>query len=192
MNICPLVKHLTSLSAALLISSCAAADHGHRHGHHHDRHTHVIYESDSQYGRVLDARPVYRQVVVEVPSQSCRVHTVAHEQHRRNGDSFTGTVVGGLVGAAIGHELGNGRGAATAAGGLIGATIGNDAASSHSRHVKYYDEEVCSTRYHTEYENRLIGYDVSYSYRGRIYQTRTDRHPGDSIEIESDRRRYRD
>jgi uncharacterized protein YcfJ len=28
-----------------------------------------------------------------------------------------------------------------------------------------------------------VGYDVSYSYHGHIYQTRTDRHPGDRIVV---------
>jgi uncharacterized protein YcfJ len=111
------------------------------------------------------------------------VETIAREDRRRSGDSFGGTVVGGLVGAAIGHEIGNGRGAATAVGGLIGASIGNDAARG-SRTVSYRDEEVCRQSYRTEYEQRIVGYDVSYSYQGRIYQTRTDHHPGDRIALD--------
>jgi len=175
------VRSVLALSMSMFVAGCASADHGYRH-HNHDEYsyttTYNTYE-DSDYGRVVDARPIYRQVAIEVPSESCRVQTVAHE--RRNGDSFAGTVVGGLVGAAIGHELGNGRGSATAVGGLIGASIGNDAGSE--RTVRYRDEEVCRTQYRTQYEQRIIGYDVSYSYNGRIYQTRTDRHPGDRIAV---------
>lgn len=170
-----------AMSVGLLLSTSAFADRGYRHHHYDDDdYAYATYEDD--YGRVLDTRPIYQRVAIDVPHESCGVQTVVHEERRRNGDSFAGTVMGGLVGAAIGHELGNGRGAATAAGGLIGASIGNDA-SRDSHVVSYRDQEVCHTRYYTEYEERLVGYDVSYSYHGRIYQTRTNRHPGDRIAI---------
>ena len=174
------VRSILAISMSMFVAGCASADHGYRR-HYQDDYAYSTYDAHDygDYGRVVDARPIYRQVAIEVPRESCRVQTVAHE--RRSGDSFGGTVMGGLVGAAIGHELGNGRGSATAVGGLIGASIGNDASSN--RTVRYRDEEVCSTQYRTEYEQRIIGYDVSYSYNGRIYQTRTDSHPGDRIAV---------
>jgi len=172
------VNTILALTIGMLTASCASADHGHRR-HNQEIYASYDYNVYSDFGRVVAARPIYRQVAIEVPRESCRVQTVARQS--RSGDSFGGTVVGGLVGAAIGHELGNGRGAATAVGGLIGASIGNDAGSRST--VRYRDEEVCRTQYRTEYEQRIVGYDVSYSYQGRIYQTRTDRHPGDRISI---------
>lgn len=183
-----LTRTLLAVSMSMLVTNSALAD-NYRH-HHHHAHTEVmIYEqarySDDDYdnyGQVLNARPVYESVAIDVPQESCHVETVAREKRYRNGDSFGSTVVGGLIGAAIGHEIGNGRGGATAVGGLIGATIGNDA-SRGSRVVSYRDREVCGTDYRTEYENRIVGYDVSYRYQGRVYQTRTDRHPGDRIPV---------
>ena len=176
---------LAVLSVGIFATNSAIAEHKHKHHRHHN-HEYVYvqetYHEHSNYGRVLDADPIYQRVAIEVPQESCHVETVAREERRRGGDSFAGTVVGGLVGAAIGHEVGHGRGGATAVGGLIGATIGNDA-SRGSRVVSYRDREVCNTRYRTEYENRIVGYDVSYRYRGRILQTRTERHPGDRILI---------
>ena len=191
-----LLRSLLGVGLGMLIASSASAD---RYGHHHRDDvyttTYISYDSprrdydspryDDDYGRVIEARPIYQRVAVDVPRESCGVRTVAYEERRRSGDSFTGTVLGGLVGAAIGHELGNGRGAATAAGGLIGASIGNDA-SRGGRAVSYRDQEVCSTRYRTEYQERIVGYDVSYSYHGRVYQTQTDRHPGDRIAVAVD------
>ncbi|HOY24190.1 MAG TPA: glycine zipper 2TM domain-containing protein [Cellvibrio sp.] len=176
------VNTVLAITMGVFMASCASADHGHRRHHqYHHATTYLGYDYNSygDYGRVLNTRPIYRQVAVEVPRESCHVQTVARE--RRSGDSFGGTVVGGLVGAAIGHELGNGRGSATAVGGLIGASIGNDAGSR--RTVRYRDEEVCRTQYRTEYEQRIVGYDVSYSYQGRVYKTQTDRHPGDRISV---------
>ncbi len=187
-----LIRTLLGLSIGMLAANSAFAEHRH---HHHD----IVYEraiypepegysepenysEQENYGRVIDARPIYQSVAVEIPQESCRVETIAHQERGRNGDSFAGTVMGGLVGAAIGHQIGHGRGGATAVGGLIGASIGNDA-SRGSRAVTYRDQEVCDTHYRTEYENRIVGYDVSYSYQGRVYQTRTNRHPGDRIAV---------
>jgi uncharacterized protein YcfJ len=187
------VGFMMALSIGTLVANGAAADREHRRGHHHHEQEYRRYSDTNydDYGRVINARPIYQTVTIEVPNESCRVQTVEHYE-RRGGDSFTGTLVGGLVGAAIGHELGHGRGQATAVGGIIGATIGNDA-NRGSRVVRYRDQEVCNTYYRTEYENRIVGYDVSYSYGGRIYQTRTDRHPGDSIPVAVDvRADYRD
>lgn len=177
------ISAVLGASLSMLLANSALADHRHYDRHQSRGHSHyqVYQESYNDYGRVIRARPIYQRVAIDIPRESCRVQTYAQET-RRGGDSFTGTVVGGLVGAAIGHEIGNGRGGATAVGGLIGASIGNDAGKQ--RVVRYRDEEVCSTRYRTEYEQQLVGYDVSYSYLGRIYQTRTDRHPGDRIVVD--------
>ena len=181
-----IVRSILAVSMSMFVAGFAFADHDHRHHHHHgDTYVYAVYGENSydDYGRVVDARPIYRQVAVDVPRERCGMRTIATEERSRGGDSFAGTVVGGLVGAAIGHEIGHGRGSATAVGGLIGASIGNDA-SKGSRTVRYRDEEVCHTEYRTEYEQRIVGYDVSYSYQGRIYQTQTERHPGDRIAVD--------
>lgn len=187
------------ISLGLAFSGFAQAGDGHRHGHkHHDRHhhqykrqhhhrhhhhsTHVVVYEDVAYAPVIAAHPIYRSVAVDVPVDSCHVETVAYRE-RRGGDSFGGTVVGGLIGAAIGHEIGHGSGHAAAAGGLIGASIGNDIGSGGRTVTRYEDREVCSIRYRTQYERRLVGYDVSYSYYGRVYHIETDRHPGDRIRV---------
>lgn len=181
------ISAVLGASISMLLANSALADHRHHDRHQHRGHSHhqvtTYYqvENYNDYGRVVSARPIYQRVAIDVPRESCHVQTYARES-RRGGDSFAGTVVGGLVGAAIGHEIGHGRGGATAVGGLIGASIGNDAGKQ--RVVSYRDEEVCNTRYRTEYEQQLVGYDVSYSYLGRIYQTRTDRHPGDRIVVD--------
>ncbi len=168
-------------SLSLVLANNALADRDHHKHHSKHKHQYGAYEY-SGYARVIDARPIYRRVAVEVPVESCRVETVAYRE-RRGGDSFGGTVMGGLIGAAIGKEIGH-SGHATAAGGLIGAAIGNDIAGGGHRVTRYEDREVCSHHYRTEYERELVGYDVSYSYDGRIYHTETRRHPGDRIPVD--------
>jgi uncharacterized protein YcfJ len=177
------IRIILSVSALFIANSTLAND-GYYHRGHHAYAQHYDHDRYDDYGRVIEARPIYQQVAIEVPRENCRTETFAQTERRSDDDSFAGTVIGGLVGAAIGHELGHGRGAATAAGGLIGATIGHDA--SGKRVVSYRDREVCRTHYRTEYENRIVGYDVSYSYQGRIYQTQTNNHPGDRIDVTVD------
>ncbi|ACE84613.1 glycine zipper 2TM domain-containing protein [Cellvibrio japonicus] len=180
-----LIIALASLGTAF--SRVALADHD--RGYHKQKHSHhyrervVVYERPIAYAPVVAARPIYRTVAVEVPVDTCRVETVAYRE-RRGGDSFGGTVVGGLIGAAIGYELGHSSGHAAAAGGVIGAAIGNSASGGGRTVTRYEDREVCQTRYRTEYERRLVGYDVSYSHNGRIYYTETTQHPGDRIRVD--------
>jgi len=183
----PLVLISAIASLSLVLANNAYADRDHHK--HHDRHYHHDTYAYDGYARVVAARPIYRSVAIEVPVESCQVETVAYRE-RRGGDSFGGTVVGGLIGAAIGKEIGH-SGHATAAGGLIGAAIGNDIARGGRSTTRYEDREVCRTAYRTEYQRELVGYDVSYSYDNRIYHTETRRHPGDRIAVDvSIRSRY--
>ncbi len=178
---------ISTLASSLLLANSALADrdhhhhkkHKHHHSHHYAHHNSYYVVEQPVYARVVSSRPIYRTVAVEVPVDSCHVETVAYSE-RRGGDSFKGTVVGGLIGAAIGKEIGN-SGGATAAGGLIGAAIGNDVASGSRRVTRYEDREVCNTRYRTEYERQLVGYDVTYHYEDRVYHTETRQHPGTRI-----------
>ena len=157
---------IAAFSAILGISSVANAD--------HNRHSY-------DYARVIDARPIYRTVTHRVPVEKCYVETVRVD-HRHNDDA---TLVGGLIGAAIGHNLGHGKhhkGARTVAGAIIGASIANSA-TRHNNHSEYRDVERCNTRYEIERHREVVGYDVTYRYRGETYRTRTDSHPGDRIRV---------
>lgn len=170
---------ISTLASSLLLANTALADRDrHHHKKHKHHHTYQVVEY-TEYARVVSSRPIYRTVAVEVPVESCRVETLAYRE-RQGGDSFKGTVVGGLIGAAIGKEIGH-SGGATAAGGLIGAAIGNDIGGGSRRVTRYEDREVCSTRYRTEYERQLVGYDVTYRYDDRMYRTETRQHPGARI-----------
>ncbi len=174
------VCKLLAISMSMVFVNSVSASHDSHYCHCDDKHHHSKHYTEryNGYGRVISARPIYQQIAIKMPRQACGLRTV-REDNYRNRDNFAGALVGGLVGAAIGHELGNGRSTATAVGGLIGASIGHNVQSE--RRVSYQDDEVCRTHYRTEYEQRIIGYDVRYDYQGRIYQTRTDRHPGERI-----------
>lgn len=170
-------------SIGLIASSFALADrgHGHHKHKHHRHHAHtVVYERPVVYARVVSTEPIYREVAVDVPYQSCGVERTSYRSASRR-DSATGAIVGGVIGAAIGHEVGGRHDAFF--GGLTGAQIGQDIAHAGGR-THYEDREVCRTAYHTEYRRELVGYDVGYSYNNRVYYTESSSHPGHSIRID--------
>ena len=134
------------------------------------------------YGEVLDARPIYRTTHRPRAQEVCWEEPV--EYYRRGHGSPAGTLVGALIGGVVGNQFGSGSGrrAATAAGVLIGAAAGNDA-SRRGGYVSRGYEQRCEIRRDWEPARDIVGYDVTYRYRGEIYQTRTDYDPGDSIRV---------
>ncbi|MEO0421897.1 MAG: glycine zipper 2TM domain-containing protein [Pseudomonadota bacterium] len=138
-----------------------------------------------EYARVVDVRPIVREVAVEYPVQDCWTEVVHHQPRRRGAPAAT--LAGGVIGGLVGNQFGSGRGntAATVVGGLLGATIANDVARNNRDRDRGYSEEVrrCETVSEVRYEERVEGYDVTYRYNGRTYQTRTQNHPGDRIAL---------
>jgi uncharacterized protein YcfJ len=177
------MKHSLSVRAyltagiALLVTSCATADH-HGARHYHGERTESDYGQYTQYARVISAYPVYERISLRRPVESCHFET--YETHHQG--SPGGIIVGGLIGATIGNGLSHGQGPATIMGQIVGEAIGSEVTRNNHR-VVYHEEKVCSTDYHRQYEERLVGYDVRYDYQGRIYQTRTKHHPGESIAL---------
>ena len=104
------------------------------------------------------------------------------------------TVIGGIVGAAIGSQVGGGsaRYATAAIGSMVGGMAGRQIYEAGQRErypVRSGTVRVCDPvpqggygSYRTA-DNRVAGYDVTYEYAGRQFQTRTDYHPGDTIRV---------
>ncbi|UTA46492.1 glycine zipper 2TM domain-containing protein [Simiduia sp. 21SJ11W-1] len=138
------------------------------------------------FAKVVSATPIYEQVAYTRPSRECWVETVAYErEHGGKSKSATPMLLGAVIGGAIGHAVGkNDRRSGTAIGAVLGGSIGNDMGKSR-RHssVEYRDEERCETRQVREYEERLMGYDVTYRYHGETYTTRMDHKPGKRLPV---------
>jgi uncharacterized protein YcfJ len=110
---------------------------------------------------------------------------------RQSRSSATGTILGTMIGAAVGHNVAKskrGQKVGRIAGAVLGASIGNDISNRRRSpgHIEYHNEERCETRHHTEYQDVVVGYDVSYQYHGRTYNTRMDEYPGDEIRVAVD------
>lgn len=120
---------------------------------------------------------------------------------RRGGETgrTIATVIGGIAGAVLGSKVGEGSGqyVGTAVGSMVGGMAGRSIydSSQRNRQVTRGTVTVCDpipvgsgdygSGYYSGSEN-LEGYDVTYEYAGRTYQTRTDYHPGDRIRVRVD------
>ena len=190
-------KVVTGLvSAGLLLGGQAAfADHG--YGNWKGQPSSGRY-SDYDYARVIDVDPIVRHVRVTVPKRECWTET-RYEEVSSGGPRPTAgsTILGGIIGAAIGNQIGRGDGrrVATVAGAVIGSAIGHDAADR--RNARYgngpvvtesrpYDAERCEVRYEDSYEDRVEGYRVTYEYNGRRQTTQLPYDPGDRIRVRVD------
>lgn len=139
------------------------------------------------YATVLEVEPITRLVQVTVPREECWREQVVHQEPARR-DSHTGTILGGIIGAAVGNELGHSKRnkqVGAVAGALLGASIGSDVSRPRHSSGRTYTtwEDRCKTIQETHQEERIDGYRVTYRYNGETYTTRTHRDPGDSLRV---------
>ena len=139
---------------------------------------------DYSYAPVVDVQPIYEQYQVPQDRQICgdqRGRQYPNRQQRSNGGgALFGAILGGVIGNKFGK--GNGRKASTAVGVMIGASIGSQA--SNNKHRYNNRRNSCYTQRDYITEERISGYEVSYDYNGRIYQTRMQNHPGEQVRIQ--------
>ena len=148
--------------ATLLATSVQAADYG---------DTAVVTQVNPRYE------------TVNMPRQQCQMYQETAPQER----SLMGPIVGGVAGAIIGSQVGGGKGRiATGAlgagvGAIVGDRIDNNNSGGATRQV-----ERCSQV--DSYQQIVRGYDVTYQYQNRTYQTIMQNYvkPGDAIRVRVD------
>jgi len=133
--------------------------------------------------RVLNSKPIYEVVRVNQPEERCWTERIHHRGGSRT-ESYTPTIAGAIVGGVVGNQFGHGRGkdAMTVAGVLLGGSIGNDLGKKPSRGY-VTNEQRCELVDHYREHEELVGYDVTYKYKGKVFHTRTDREPGKFIDV---------
>ncbi|MET0292683.1 MAG: glycine zipper 2TM domain-containing protein [Steroidobacteraceae bacterium] len=156
---------------------------------------HGFDNSRADYARVVDVQPLVERVRYREPVEQC--HEVARPE--RGADRTGATLLGGVLGAVVGHQIGSGDGrrVATIAGALVGGAMGNEAANRNDarryRDDPYYGERVryeqhCSVRDEVRYEERVRAYRVTYRYAGREYVTELPYDPGSRLRVAVDAR----
>jgi uncharacterized protein YcfJ len=129
-----------------------------------------------EVGTVVSSTPVIQQVAV--PRQFCNNQPVMVQPQTSGGGGLLGAIVGGVVGSTIGH--GGGRMAATGVGAVVGAIAGNNIEANGYRQGQMVP--TCTTE--TSYENRTVGYNVTYEYAGRQYTVQMPYDPGPTINLQ--------
>ena len=148
------------------------------------------------YATVIDAEPIFKTIRVKTPRKHCWQEEVAYETDYYNDRNYryanqhneTSTVLGGVIGAAIGNAVGHrkkNKQVGTVVGAVLGASIGNAVGSQRNRrtYVTYGTEERCEVIQETHTEERIVGYKVRYRYSNATYSTRTKVDPGDTIRV---------
>ena len=155
------------------------------------------------YAKVVDVAPIVESYQVNNPVEQCwdEKVPVRYSRHSERRDyrgrhkSPTGEILGAIIGGAIGNQFGSGRGkkVATAAGAVLGASVAHDV--KHAKRDKYrhgsrgYDRnryevvQRCEVRDSYTTEEQVVGYNVAYKYRGNVYHTEMNQHPGDKIKV---------
>jgi uncharacterized protein YcfJ len=141
------------------------------------------------YARVVRVQPRVEQV--RQPREECRTEYIQTPvQQRPQERSAGGAIVGGIAGALLGNQIGggSGRAAATAAGAIAGAVVGdrvdnNNRPAPVNQYGQVQEQAVRQCRVVDAWEDRTVGYDVTYDYRGRNYTSVMDRDPGQRVRL---------
>lgn len=147
-----------------------------------------LANSHTDYAKVTHVSPIYETITIREPHKQCHLEERVVRHHSQR--SATPTIVGALIGGAIGNKLGHNK-SNKRVGAIAGAILGGSIASDYSRNNRQQQhhtktERVCNTTHSTRYEKQVTGYDVNYKYRGRTYSTVTHTHPGDRLQVAVD------
>lgn len=137
------------------------------------------------YADVLRVDPIYETVRVEQPREECYDAGVTRQGGRYE-NTTTGTIVGALIGGALGNQVGKGDGrkAATIAGAVIGGAVGREADANDNPSGSYRGTETRCRVVDSGYdERRIVGYDVEYRYRGEVFFSRLGYDPGEKLRV---------
>jgi uncharacterized protein YcfJ len=137
--------------------------------------------------RVLESTPIYRVVETSVPTRQCWEEEVVRSSSRHHYRSHTPGLLGAVIGGAIGNSLGHhntSRKVGTVVGAVLGGSIARDIQTSNRDSVVRLETvERCETVTNYEQREKLVGYDVLYSYNGEDYKVRMPDDPGATVRV---------
>jgi uncharacterized protein YcfJ len=158
-------------------SPAALAGHKFKHYEHADHFTDTA--------RVVSVTPIYRTVRIAEPVEECYEEEVTY--YDDDYESATPMIAGGILGGILGNQVGRGNGKTfmTIAGTVLGGSIGRDVGVKNRHHEVYDDGTVTRCEVIDRYreEEELDGYDVTYRYRGELFDTTLPYHPGKKLKV---------
>lgn len=107
----------------------------------------------------------------------------------RGDSTANGTLLGAVIGGALGNQVGKGDGrtAATVAGAVIGGMVGNNVDRNHqSGYANEYRDQsgvVRRCRQVSDNGGRFGGYDVTYRYAGQTYHALMNYRPSRTMRV---------
>jgi len=152
------------------------------------------------YAKVVDVSPVVESYKVNHPVEKCWDERVSVRQYDRphRSKSRTPEIVGAIIGGVVGNRIGkrgggSARDVATVAGAVLGGSIGRDVKHRNQRkydrkysqnhHSGYKTVQHCELQDSYVTKEKVVGYDVAYKYRGNVFHTQLNQHPGDKIKV---------
>ncbi len=178
---------MTVLSSLLLAAGSAFAQQGYYEPQVNDpneRYDENPVEEAVSFGfaDVLRSDPVYDFVRINQPREMCRTERTYSQRDREGGAG--GALLGALIGGALGNQAGKGDGrkAATIAGAVVGGVVGNNIDRNNIGPQGYATNRCRVVDNYVE-EQRLMGYNVEYRYKGEIYNTRLNYDPGRRMRV---------
>ena len=145
--------------------------------------------AQTKYATITNVQPNYQTVYMNVPQQQCQNIQVPVYGTVKNGQASTGdTILGAVIGGAIGNQFGNGSGrdAATVLGAIIGADVANKKPRHSQQIIGYREEQTCNNVTYYETQQELKNYTIRYEWRGMQGKTVTynNYRVGDRIPVE--------
>lgn len=144
--------------------------------------------SAEEYATVTSVKPNYQNVSVPRYRTDCQINQVPIYGSVQGQASTGDTIVGAIIGGAIGNQVGGGSGkdAATVLGAIIGADIANKRPQQQQQIIGYREEQTCNNVTYYETQEEIKNYTIRYEWRGIQGSTRTynNYRVGDRIPVE--------
>lgn len=128
------------------------------------------------YAEVTRIEPNYTTVYQNIPRTECRDVEVPIYGNVQGGQASTGdTVLGAVIGGAIGNQVGGGSGkdAMTVLGAIVGADIANKRATRQQVITGYRIQQQCSETMVREQQTQIKNYTIWYEWNGVRAQSYT-------------------
>lgn len=202
------VSALALAISAVAVGAAGAQDYGRGYDSRYDNNSRT---QRTDVATVISAQPIYDRYAAQgYQRQECwdeRSNAYDDGYYRdsngrlyRNGTdtNANGTLIGALIGGALGNQAGKGDGrkAATIGGAVIGGVIGNQVDRNNDAgdynnggsYDQYRDNSGTTRRCRTvtDYNNdnrQVEGYTVTYRYAGQTYTGYTSRRPGRTMRV---------